>query len=77
MESCFGMSTFYIGFCRYQLHQYGSYKPCEARLFKVKSEFFAEFGRFNNAKLVLYQPLLRKQINSDIQLEMARVEGFP
>ena len=55
----------------------GSYKPCEARLFKVKSEFFAEFGRFNNAKLVLYQPLLRKQINSGIQLEMARVEGFP
>ena len=23
MESCFGMSTFYIGFCHYQLHQYG------------------------------------------------------
>ena len=24
MESCFGMPTFYIGFCHYQLHQYGS-----------------------------------------------------
>ena len=25
MESYFGMLTFYIGFCHYQLHQYGSY----------------------------------------------------
>ena len=25
MESCFGMPSFYIGFCYYQLHQYGSY----------------------------------------------------
>ena len=25
MESCFGMPTFYIGFCYYQLNQYVSY----------------------------------------------------
>ena len=25
MESCFGMSTFYINFCYYQLNQYGTY----------------------------------------------------
>ena len=25
MESCFGILTFYIGFCHYQLHQYGTY----------------------------------------------------
>ena len=25
MENCFGMPTFYIGFCYYQLHQYGNY----------------------------------------------------
>ena len=25
MESCFGMPTFYIGFCYYQLNQCGSY----------------------------------------------------
>ena len=24
MESCFGMPTLYIGFCHYQIHQYGS-----------------------------------------------------
>ena len=25
MGSCFGLPTFYIGFCNYQLHQHGSY----------------------------------------------------
>ena len=25
MENCFGIPTFYIGFCYYQWNQYGSY----------------------------------------------------
>ena len=39
IESCFSISTFYIGFCHYQLHQYSGYQSCKAGLFKVESEF--------------------------------------
>ena len=39
MDSCFGMPTFYISFCYYQLNQYGSYQTCETELSKVESEF--------------------------------------
>ena len=38
MESGFGMPTFCISFCHYQLNQYGSCWPCEALLFKVESD---------------------------------------
>ena len=43
MDSCFGMLTFYICFCYYQIKQYDSYQPCDAVLFKVESEVLLNF----------------------------------
>ena len=68
------MSTFYISFCHFQLHQYG---PNMAWFFKVKSEFLQNLGIAMKKKLVLYQPLLRKSINLGMQLKRGRVGGFP
>ena len=76
-ESCLSMPTFYIGFCHNQLHQYGSYQPCKAGLFKVESEFLLNLDILLKKKLVLYQPRLRKKINFGEQLEIGRVGGFP
>ena len=77
MESYFGMLIFYFGFCYCQLHQCGSHQPCEAWLFKFKSEFLLELNIVMKKKLVLYQPFLRKQINLGVLLERGRVGGFP
>ena len=59
IESCFGMPTFYIGFCYYQLNQYGCYYPCEAVLFQVESEVLLNLDIVMKKKLVLYHPLLK------------------
>ena len=69
------MPTFYIGFCHYQLHQYGSYYSYEVVLFKVESEVSLNLDIVMKKKLVLYQPLLRKLINLRAQLARQRVWG--
>ena len=47
MESCFGMPTFYIGFCQYQLHQYGSYYPMDtSSLIRRGFDFEIPCGKF-------------------------------
>ena len=75
IENCFGMPTFYVGFCHYQLHQYGSYYSYEVVLFKVESEVSLNLDIVMKKKLVLYQPLLRKLINLRAQLARQRVWG--
>ena len=57
--------------------KYGSYYPCKAGLFKVKSEVLLNLDIFLKKKLVLYQPLLSKCINFGAQLESGWVGGFP
>ena len=57
MDSCFGISTFYIGFCYYQLNQYDR---CEAVFFKVEIEVLRKMEIVMKKKLVLYQLLLIK-----------------
>ena len=55
MENCFGIPAFCIGFCYYQLNQYGSYQPCEAALVKIKHEVLL------NLDIAMKKKLVRKQ----------------
>ena len=38
MKSCFGMPTFYVGFCYHQLNPCDSQQSYKAAPFKIKSE---------------------------------------
>ena len=51
---CFGMPTVYIGFCYYQLNQYGSYYLWRSVLFKIENEVLLNLDIVMKKKLVLY-----------------------